>query len=82
MIPRFLILALCAAILSVASVSAKETQVNEYTRKDGTVIKAHTRETKEKPAEKTEVKSYTRKDGTFVKSYNRKNASKTRNPHH
>lgn len=60
---------------------ASKTQVKSYTRKDGTVVKGHTRSSKAaKAPETTEVKGYTRKDGTVVKGYTRKKSSKSATP--
>lgn len=53
--------------------SAKEQKVKEYTRKDGTVVKAHTRTVKDKDTVK--VKGYTKADGTKVAGYERKKKS-------
>jgi len=54
------------------SAFSKQVQVKGYTKKDGTVVQAHTREVKDKtPSDKQAVKGYTKKNGTVVKGYTR-----------
>lgn len=59
-----------AALLTAGialNASAKNVQVKAYTKKDGTIVPAHTRHVAD--SDKQKVKSYTRKDGTVVQGY-------------
>ncbi len=63
-------------VLALLPVDAKDVQVKGYTKKDGTVVKEHTRNVKDKDTVK--VKGYTKKDGTVVAGYDRKKSSKSK----
>ena len=69
------LLALLIMFALVQPALSKDVQVGEYKKKDGTVVKAHTRTVKDKDTVK--VKGYTKKDGTVVKGHERKKATKS-----
>lgn len=74
-----LLLSLLLLLSFAAVVLSKEVQVKGHTCKDGTVVKEHTRQVKdksEKQPDTIQVKGYTRKDGVVVKGYTRKRAQK------
>jgi hypothetical protein len=73
---RALLTILLLLSVTIYGASAKDVQVKDYTKKDGTHVAGYTRHEKDPDPNTVKVKGYTKKDGTKVAGYTRKKASK------
>jgi hypothetical protein len=71
---RIFLTLLALIALTISGAIAKDVQVHDYTKKDGTKVKGYTRH--EEDPGTVKVKGYTKKDGTKVAGYTRKKAAK------